>query len=77
MWGIRRQVSLLLAEGHPYAQHYPIGMVWDESRLAVARINGFHATQAILVQLAISSALSKEGAKEFKKSIQRLNESGD
>jgi len=52
-------------------------MVWDESRLAVARINGFHATQAILVQLAISSALSKEGAKEFKKSIQRLNESGD
>lgn len=76
MWGIRRQVSLLLSEGHPDAPHYPIGMVWDEARLAVERINRFHATQAVLVQQAVSSILSKDGAKEFKKTITGLNNHG-
>jgi len=76
MWGIRRQISLLLAEGHPEAPHYPIGMVWDEARLVVERHNGAHATQAVLVQLAVASVLSKDGAKEFKKTISRLNDSG-
>jgi hypothetical protein len=76
LWGIRRQVSLLLSEGHADAPHYPIGMVWDESRLAVERINRFHATQAVLTQQAVASILSRDGQKEFKKTITGLNENG-
>ena len=76
MWGIRRQVSMLLSDGHVYAPHYPIGMVWDECLLAVERRNIAHATQAFLIQLAVSSILSKDSAKEFRKEIKRLNESG-
>jgi len=68
---------LLLSQGHPQAPHYPIGMIWDEARLVVERLNGAYATEAILVQSAIASALSKDGAKEFKKTISRLNDSGD
>lgn len=67
---------MLLSEGHADAPYYPIGKVWDECRLVVERHNGAHATQAVLVQLAVASILSKDGAKEFKKTINRLNESG-
>ena len=76
MWGIRRQVSVLLSEGHAQAPRYPIGMVWDECQLVVERQNRAHATEATLVQLAVSSILSKDGAKEFRKTLKRLNESG-
>lgn len=69
-------MSLLLSEGHTDAQHYPIGMVWDEARIIVERQNGAHATTAILTQLAVVSVLSKEGQREFKKTIKRLNDSG-
>lgn len=77
MWGIRRQISLLLAEGHQDARHYPIGMVWDEAKLVVERRNRAHATDAMLIQLAVGSVLSKKGAQEFSKQIKRLNGSGD
>jgi len=59
------------------AQQYPIGMVWDEARLVVERRNREHATNAILTQLAVASILSKDGRKEFTKTVKRLNESGD
>lgn len=58
------------------AQHYPIGMVWDEAALVVERRNREHATNATLMQLAVVSVLSKEGRKEFKNVIKRLNDSG-
>lgn len=77
MWGVRRQISLLMAEGHPDARHYPIGMVWDEASLVVSRINRAHATDALLIQLAVGAVLSKKGAQEFSKQIKRLNGSGD
>lgn len=51
-------------------------MVWDEARLVVERKNGDHSTNAILTQLAVLSVLSKDGAKEFKKIVNRLNDSG-
>jgi hypothetical protein len=49
-------------------------MVWDEARIVVKRLNGLEVTQAVLVQLAIGAALSKEGAKEFKKATTRLTD---
>lgn len=77
MWGVRRQISLLLSEGHADARYYPIGMVWDEAKLVVERRNRQFATEALLTQLAVASLLSKKEAKEFSKQIKRLNGSGD
>lgn len=72
MWGLRRQVNLLLDHGHPHAWHYPIGRVWDESNLVAQRFNNQEATKAILLEMAVSSVLSKEGGKEFDKMIKRM-----
>lgn len=51
-------------------------MVWDEAKLVVERRNRAHATDALLVQMAVASILSKDGAKEFSKKIKGLS-SGD
>lgn len=51
-------------------------MVWDEARLVVERRNSEHATNSVLMQLAVLSVLSKDGQREFKKTIKRLNDSG-
>jgi hypothetical protein len=67
-------VSLLLDHGHPDASAYPVGQVWDEASLVVERLNGLEATRAILVQMAVSSVLSKEAGAEFSKAIKRLND---
>ena len=67
-------MSLLLDHGHPYARHYPLGMVFDEVQLVVQRVNKRHATDATLLQLAVSGVLSKEGNKLFKKQIKALME---
>lgn len=74
MWGLRRQASLLLANGHPHARRYPLGMLWDESRIVVERINGVLATEAVLLRQAITSVFSDEGAKGFSDTVSRLTE---
>ena len=61
-----------MANGHPEARDYPVGMVWDEATLVVERQNANHATQAVLTQLAVSSMLSKKGGKEFKRVLKEL-----
>lgn len=73
---MRRQVSLLLDHGHPHAWHYPIRMVWEEALLVVERLNGIAVTEAVFLQLAVSSLFSKEGAKEFTKVVKRLTQDG-
>jgi hypothetical protein len=72
VWGIRRQVSLLKAHGHSEPHRYPVGMVWDESNLVVEHLNRAEATRAVLLQMAVSSVLSEEAGKEFKKIVERL-----
>lgn len=72
MWGIRRQVSLLLSEGHP-ANTYTIGRVWDECQLVVDRINNRMVTEAVLLQSAVASLLTKEGGKQFSKLTKKLS----
>lgn len=76
MMGLRRQVSLLLAHGHSDAGDYPLGMLWLESQLVVERLNQQAVTQAVLLQLAVSSILSKKGGTEFKKTINKLTQNG-
>lgn len=49
-------------------------MIWDEARLVTERINGHIATEAVLIRMAISSALSTKASKEFDKVIKRMSE---
>lgn len=65
-------VSLLMSHGHPNARHYPVPMLWTEVRFAKRRENRRHATDAILTQMAINSALSEKGGKRFKEQITAL-----
>jgi hypothetical protein len=64
----------LLANGHPEAPHYPIGVVWDEAQIVVGRDNRNFATTAILLQMAVSSMFSKDSAKEFNAKMKDLND---
>jgi hypothetical protein len=63
---------LLLANGHSEAMHYPLGMLWFEAEIVVTRLNAKEATRAILLQQAVSSILSKDGAKNFRKTIKSM-----
>lgn len=49
-------------------------MVSDEASLVAERLNRLEATRAILVQMAISSVLTKEGGKVFQKTVKELTE---
>lgn len=48
-------------------------MLLDEHNLVVERLNGLEVTRATLLQLAVSSILSKKAGKEFDKNIATLN----
>lgn len=74
LWGIRKQVSLLIDHGHTHARRYPLGMVMDETRIVVQRVNNGYATQAVLLQGAVSGVISKKANKGFKEQIDRLLE---
>ncbi len=76
MLGLRRHVSLLLSNGHPESGDYPLGMLWVESQLVVERLNQQAATQAVLLQLAVGSILSKKTGSEFKKTLKKLSPNG-
>lgn len=73
MWGLRKQVSLLLDHGHTEARFYPLSMVWDEVAIVVERLNREEASRATLIQLAGASIMSKKGSALFKKVIKELN----
>lgn len=47
-------------------------MVQDEARLVTERLDGLMATEALLVQLAVSSVLSKKAGALFKKTIEGM-----
>ena len=76
MWGLRRQVSLLLSAGHPDAAFYPVHRVWEEARLVVQRENGKEVTHALLLQLAVSSAMNgkKSAQTAFQNIIEELTD---
>ena len=66
-------MSLLLEYGHPEAMKYPLGMVYDESNLIIERQNSRIATEVLLLQQAVNGLLSKEGRKQFTKTLKTLN----
>ena len=74
MWGLRKQVSLLLDHGHKDARHYPVGMVWDESEIVVERVNRELASQATIMQAAFIGSNSKKGAAHLQRLLKELTD---
>lgn len=72
MWGIRRQVSLLLANGHTHAQFYPLRRVFEETSIVVERQNKLLADQGKLMNKAVSAVISKKAAGHFNKLLEAL-----
>lgn len=52
--------------------NYPVGKVWSEAQLVIERLNSLEVTRATLLQLAVSSVLSKEAGEEFRKALDSL-----
>jgi hypothetical protein len=67
---LRGDVSLLLAEGHTEARHYPIGMVWAEQGFVRRRIHDRMATEAAVMQATIASVLV--GGEHLKEVLEKL-----
>ena len=73
-------MSLLLANGHPDAWSYPLGFLFQEAGIVVERLNTQAATDASLLQLAISSipnmsvkpTATKKLAATFQKTVKAL-----
>ena len=79
MWGVRQKVSLLLANGHPQAADYPLGMVRDEAEMINQRVGQHLAAEATVLQAAVGTTVmfsSKQSAKKawdhFAKLVNRL-----
>lgn len=70
---MRRQVSLLQANGHPAVRQYPVGRVWEEAELVVERLNREAATQATVLHAAYAATQTKKGSQHFNKLVKRLN----
>ena len=66
-------MNLLIANGHVEARHYPLGMVNDEAALVVERENGRMVSEALLLQSAVGSILSRQARSAFTKKIKSLN----
>lgn len=54
------------------AHLYPLGMLTDEASIVTTRLNRQLAGQAIALQSAMSSIMSKEGGKHFGTIIENL-----
>ena len=72
--GFAADVSLLIANGHFAAEHYPLGRVWIEAEIVRARIREAVSTEAILLHAAIVQVIS--GKKVFEKALKELHDGG-
>jgi len=74
LWGLRRKRSLLVANGHPHAGLYPLGMLNDEAGLVIERQNNLLASEAVLLQAAASTLFAEEAGQHFNELIERMTE---
>ena len=51
-------MSLLLSEGHPCADLYTVGRVWEEARYVRDRAADRMTTEAVVMQAVITSVLA-------------------
>lgn len=75
--GLRRDVSLLLSEGHAEARHYPVAVVWSEARIVRERNSYRRTRDTAITQHVIASAFDskKKVGKELKKLLEQVAES--
>jgi hypothetical protein len=71
---LRKQVSLLLANGHRGVHSYPLYMLIDEARIVNERLNATMAMQAALTQMAVASLFSDQGVAKLKSMLARLTD---
>ena len=65
-------MSLLRAHGHPDVLTYRLGHMFDEANLVSERENARIATEAQLVQMAVSGIVSRKGGTQFQKMLKKL-----
>jgi len=66
-------VNMLLDHGHPEAWEYPLGLVDDEARLVIDRLNSQSITAALGFQAAYVSARVERGEEVMQGFIASLN----
>lgn len=64
---------MLMAEGHQYANNYPLSKLWIEAEIAKERINAKMVTETVLLQAVVASAFNKAGSDELQKLMDDLN----
>jgi hypothetical protein len=72
--GLRRDVSLLLAEGHPEARSYTLATLWSESRIVRQRHAIDAKRDAVILQTTIASIFS--GGNELQKLLRKVENVG-
>lgn len=60
-------MSDLVAEGHDGAPDYPIAFVWEEVQIAAERKNRILASEATILQAAITYGVDRAVAKDMGK----------
>lgn len=60
--------------GHPRAREYPIGMVWEEARIVMRRLEHDYATRALLMRAAVSASFNKDAARNFDEMIEGMTD---
>jgi hypothetical protein len=73
--GLRRDVSLLLSEGHEHAREYPVVHVWNEARIVRQRHSTRRFRDSALTQLILSTLFNKKAGKELQKLLKKVAES--
>lgn len=62
-----------MAAGYHDAWFLPIGFVYDESNMLVARENHRYYTEASLLQQAIATIFSRDGVRAFNRTLRGLH----
>lgn len=65
-------MNLLLGNGHPDADLYPLGMLHDEAALVIERMNAIVVAQSIGFRTAYISAKVKDGDQVMGDYVKRL-----
>ena len=73
--GLRRDVSLLLSEGHVSARDYPVAVVWSEARIVRQRQAARRKQDTALMQMTLASMFDKAAGKRLAKLLKRMDES--
>jgi len=72
-WGIRKDASFLLSQGHEHAVLYPLCKLWSERAIASQRVNRNMKTEITLLQSAMSSVVTGKPGR-LKRALENLDD---